>query len=450
MDTLLDQELDITSSMEEVEEALFEAKETDAILPELEQLADEAARTRDNALGLEALCAISTHIKTASPTELALVGTGLQMALAGTDLQYDRFVPSLESYRDKTISMEGIKKMAEGFWKTISDLIIRIWERVTDFFARYFSVIGRYKTALEILKKKFTASKENDLLKGKKADKLKMNFSFVNRLLAPGQRLTGNSMYTAVSRTVPFFAFFSADYPARLGKLVDSVEKELSAVPDFTKTAFAEHLADFNKLMIHQITALSPSMSGTTTAVKQSATTGYTTESSYQMAGSTRIIFTHIQRIDENAEPGKVARDIVTGTYFRIRGGNLSSNSPHRDIQGRDDRKDTHVNLESFSKAEAISLADELIKICDHIQNMQRGSAWRAIHNKVLALLKTGDKAIQKADNEKQQSYVKSNLRVIIDFAGLLSHSLVRIGPELVTYGSNTIIGGIYVLKRLV
>ena len=449
MDTLLDQELDITSSMEEVEEALLDAKETDAILPELSQLADEADRTRDNALGLEALCAISTHIKSASPTELALVGTGLQMALAGTELQYDRFVPSLESYRDKTISMEGIQKMVSGFWKTIRDLIIKIWERVSDFFARYFSVIARYRAALEALKKRFSAGKENDLLKGKKADKLKMNFGFVNRLLAPGQRLTGNSMYTAVSRATPFFAYFSSDYPARLSKIADTIEKELKSVPDFTKTAFAEHLMDFNKIMVHQITALAPSMSGTTTAVKQGSMSGTASESSYQMAGSMQIKFTHIQQIDESVDPATMSKSIIGWTMLHLRGGNAAANSAHRDNPKRDDRKDTHVNLESFSKAEAISLIDELLKICDHIQNMHRGSAWKAIHQKVLSIVKVGDKATSYADDEKQQFYVRSNTQLIADFARLMQRTLVTIGPEMVTYGGNTIIAGIYVLKRL-
>ncbi len=104
--------------------------------------------------GLEDLAVIADGIEEASPAEVALIENAGNLAVAGTDIQPDEIIPSMESYVGTKIATEGIRETARKLWENIKNFLKRIWVKVEAFFYKIFGTIPRLRSAIDALEKR--------------------------------------------------------------------------------------------------------------------------------------------------------------------------------------------------------------------------------------------------------------------------------------------------------
>ena len=137
-----------TLSLEEEQIVMTDAVE---LASDINQEFNEANRIVEISDALEDLAVIADQIEAASHTEIALMETAGDMAVAGTDIESDEIVPSLESYRGKRIAAEGFKQTAGQIWKNIQEFLKKIWEKITQFFSNIFLAIPNARHRLNQL-----------------------------------------------------------------------------------------------------------------------------------------------------------------------------------------------------------------------------------------------------------------------------------------------------------
>jgi hypothetical protein len=95
----------------------------------------EAERAIQTSDALDDLAHIAKSIDSATPAQAAMVETIGDMAVAGTDVEPEAVVPSLEQYvgRSMALEAEGIKERAKKIWEAIVAFVARIWEKIRQF-----------------------------------------------------------------------------------------------------------------------------------------------------------------------------------------------------------------------------------------------------------------------------------------------------------------------------
>lgn len=118
---------------------------------------------------LEDLAVVADTIEEATPAETAMVEIAGDMAVAGTDIEAEEVVPSMESYRGKRISTEGLKETAMTIWKNILEFLKKVWKKIEGFFYKLFGTIPtlrkRIKDLQEQVEKKSSAKLEEKSFK---------------------------------------------------------------------------------------------------------------------------------------------------------------------------------------------------------------------------------------------------------------------------------------------
>jgi hypothetical protein len=121
----------------------------------------EAERAIQTSDALDDLAHVAKSIETATPAQAALIETVGDMAVAGTDVEPDAIVPSLEQYVGRSVALEaeGIKDRAKKIWEAIVAFVARIWERIRAFWRGL--QLGYYAKKLETLAKELESYPEN-------------------------------------------------------------------------------------------------------------------------------------------------------------------------------------------------------------------------------------------------------------------------------------------------
>lgn len=103
---------------------------------DVEQDLGEVERSLDTADALEDVAVVADHCEEATPTELALVDSAAQMAVAGSDIEPESVVPAMESYLGKSLkpAVESIRETAASIWQNIQKYLQRIWEKIQAYF----------------------------------------------------------------------------------------------------------------------------------------------------------------------------------------------------------------------------------------------------------------------------------------------------------------------------
>jgi hypothetical protein len=140
-----------TISMEEEQVQLDEAQ-ADAVAAD-QELA-EAERIIEVSDALEDLAVIADEITEASPTDIALVETAGQMAVAGSDIPAEEIVPAMEAYKGGKIATEGLRETAKNIWESILRFLKQVWEKIENFFYKVFGTIPALRRRLADLEAK--------------------------------------------------------------------------------------------------------------------------------------------------------------------------------------------------------------------------------------------------------------------------------------------------------
>lgn len=83
---------------------------------------DNIERTEDIISGMESLCEIIRHIKSPTPTHIALIKVAANMAVAGTTIPATALFSANESFTDLNVTIEGIKSRIKSARKVLSEI----------------------------------------------------------------------------------------------------------------------------------------------------------------------------------------------------------------------------------------------------------------------------------------------------------------------------------------
>ncbi|MBB5409408.1 hypothetical protein HDG34_003349 [Paraburkholderia sp. HC6.4b] len=146
----LREELALAWAMEEAVNELGEAGETSA---EIAQDLDESERNIQIADSLSDVAFVADRIEKATPAEAALMETAGDLAVAGTDVEPEQVVPSMESYIGTTIATEGIKETVTKILQGVMQFIERVWEKIRAYW-RVHGSLPLWRKRIEALRKR--------------------------------------------------------------------------------------------------------------------------------------------------------------------------------------------------------------------------------------------------------------------------------------------------------
>jgi hypothetical protein len=152
---------------------LDENDQTSAIIASIEahnevmELCSEADRYSDLATGLENLANVVASIESATVSEMGLVDIAGDIAMAGSGHAGDVLTPGLESAEGTTISVEGIKSIAQDIWKAIKEFVKKVWKSVETFFHKIFGALPRLRKSLIALKERADSYMDKSIDEGK-------------------------------------------------------------------------------------------------------------------------------------------------------------------------------------------------------------------------------------------------------------------------------------------
>lgn len=133
----------------------------------------EVKELTDVSDGLEDLADVVDGIDAATDTDIALVETAVQMAVAGSSTEVEEVAPAMESFRGKKIATEGFRETASKIWETIKEMLKKVWERITSFFTNIFGAIPNLRRRIEALQSQLSQASASK----QKSDKVSIKAS---------------------------------------------------------------------------------------------------------------------------------------------------------------------------------------------------------------------------------------------------------------------------------
>lgn len=117
----------------------------------------EAERLIEVSDALEDLAVVADDIEEATPTELQLIETVGQAAVAGSDVAPEEIVPAMESFKGGRIATESIRDRARSIWEQIQRYLKQIWEKIESFFYKLFGTVPSLRKRVAALRDKVDA-----------------------------------------------------------------------------------------------------------------------------------------------------------------------------------------------------------------------------------------------------------------------------------------------------
>lgn len=156
-------------------------EEADVMIDQADQNAASAAssieqtrRLLETASVLEELAVVATRIERATPTETRLIENVSDMAAAGTNIAPQNFIPSMEGYIGRRISMESVVDTIKKVLEIVLAHLTKIWQYISDFFKLAFVI----PNMLQLIKERQRILKTlGDPMKDVKEVKFEQRFS---------------------------------------------------------------------------------------------------------------------------------------------------------------------------------------------------------------------------------------------------------------------------------
>lgn len=166
-------------ALEDEEVAQAEAQELAAEIP-----ADlnDAERSIDVAESLDSVADIADNIESPQATDVALIQTAADLAVAGSDVPPEEVIPvageALESAIGHRIATESIRETALAIYERLKAFVKRIWEKIESFWHKYFGTLPRLKRKIEAMQGKINS------VTGRKLDSDGKSFELTSGLKA--------------------------------------------------------------------------------------------------------------------------------------------------------------------------------------------------------------------------------------------------------------------------
>ncbi len=222
-----------------LEEASIILGDARVVAGEIGRDLSEAERVTQISDCLEDLALVAKEIKQATGSETMLIELVGQVAAAGTEVEPDKLVPSMEQYLGLSIATEGIVETAKRIWAAIQNFIQRVWNKIRDFF-RVNVVTTKYQTTLKELQAMVKAAGAPH------ASKTTFNISGVANGLMPQmhQAQVWSHLANELTRFEHIDALVFKDYATGILKMGEEVKTAISEFDPQTPQASTEQLRD--------------------------------------------------------------------------------------------------------------------------------------------------------------------------------------------------------------
>ena len=424
------------NSLEEIAEDLCSLVDGYSELSSGIRDSEEIDRLNDVAMGLEQFTQIGGRIKDARATEVLMAGTIAQLACAGTNLTYGKLLPGLEDSVGKEISMEGLKSFLTRAWTLIRETLERFWDRMRNFFYRIFGAIPRLRRVLTGIKERLN-KRDAELLEGRKIGKKIVPLTslelFVNKSFQG--IATGKMINDAVKELSPWIEFFMTQYPKKLNEMIASSTSYLDSFSTTMTKEMDDLLLKMNKDFLARYAGLTPSG----VVMKTGVSAVMKVRRAYLPAGW--LVEIEDPRESKHDHAFLKAVDIQTSVsvkMFRLLGHGGKAGKPGQ-----------MVEINSFTKSDALSMCDSLINMCNQLEKFERSGWDKKYEESIRALKQAGDNLDSIYIKREIGTIYRSTIRSAINYAHLYGHRLSGIQGQMARHAMQTITNGVTILRRL-
>lgn len=207
----------------------------------------EAGRQLELSDALEDLAVVAANIRQASPTEIELIQTAGQMAVAGTDNEPELLLPAMESFGEgKSVAFEDFKEKALALWKNIQEFLKKVWDKIVSFYR--VNVVAQHLVGkIDLLIKELSANQggaaqpANSEAFEKKVQSLHDTLSFNGKPVRNAQELAGavKATQAVVQYVFNTYASFSIDRVEVVGRALNDISKQGPTKQTFDQMAAA-------------------------------------------------------------------------------------------------------------------------------------------------------------------------------------------------------------------
>lgn len=424
-------------SLEEEQIVMSEAVD---LSNEITQELNESERNIEISDALEDLAVIADQIEQASPVEIALIETVGDVAVAGTDIEAERVVPSMESYRGGRIATEGLYKTATTVWENIQKYIATVWEKINKFFYNIFGVIPRIRKSLdEILEK----AKEADLNKSPAGTVIELSTPSIAKHLTINGKLPtkDNDVTHQLARMVNFAEYIYGANLISLSKLGNGIAAQMEKV-DMTGTLlkFSSSIEEAGK----EVVRLSVEYfrdhgfpKGESSTKSESG--GFTIHTMVPMLGGARLVAKNFNQASGDA--GTLANQLERIRHSGVIFDNSSVSAPPKGS----------YQLPILSKKAIQEMVKEINKLLDTLEEYKRGAASKqveATRKKLESASSRGLSAAKNVDDSNGGDDVMATMKGVLNFNVAYARWASNPAVDFSKYAINTINGVIAYMNK--
>lgn len=296
-------------SEDETQSRIEEVLSIEALEEEITDELTDSGRVEEVADNLMDLSTIVERIEQPTETDIALIQTAANMAVAGTDVDAQDVLPALEAFTDMKVAAEGIGEKANAALASLRESAAALSEKVGEYIRKIFGALSYREKRLAELKAKvnalpnaaegtFTVRGNTWLITDNKA-----GITDTKTLLAAGKDAVG--MYSQYSDAYinlanGFKGSILKYYTTGVGEKSDAERDKLA------KLWFDDFLGKMSKLKGME-------------ANNRTSKPGFTTYASPAYLGADRIVVTMPTAQVTATTPTAELRSMITGSSFDVK-----------------------------------------------------------------------------------------------------------------------------------
>lgn len=365
-------------------------------LHEINEIHDDLLRMEDIAVGLEDLAMVAGHVESASTTDAAFTHVAMGLAVAGSGMQSEDLLPSVEDIEGTQISVEGIKDIAASVWESIKRAITKLWKKVKEFWRNLTSAIpGLRKAAVKLQKRAEEAV-------GKSSEDKKVSLGREVNALSVAHEAPGSSseIVDGLETISSLAEVFFGKYTKALDTVGSNLESALASIdPEKDDTVVSGLNAATAAAEGALVSELNNMIDDGKVDAKEARFSRGSEVKALNLMGNKSMFRIAEAAGSSDLEKAEAARRLKYAVME-------TKKKPKDALDGKD--------IDILTPEACISIADVITKICDTLEEYEKKGNFNKIDKARDDLAKTSDsldKAVKKA--KKDEDYNKGNTALI-------------------------------------
>lgn len=373
---------------------------------QLEASMQGAARMLEVADGLESMAIVAGEVKEATPTELALIQNSTQLAVAGTDVEPERLLPSLESWKGGAVAVEDLRENAKRIWDNIQAILKRLWEETIRYFQVSYVIPSHERTIAEL--EKLIRRKKNQVKAN--PQEIKVNYSAL--VFNGGVVKNAADLKQGLEYTLDMARYVFGTNPEQVADLGGDLAK---AIKNFDVANSGETVTEVRNIMASYKVTKPPMLTVTQPAGD------FVVEQSKPLMGGGDVRLKTFQR-NEHATP------LGALDHFRKTGVSFNNDAPVRGT-------DTTFELMTLAQMEdLLRIARDLLRQVKDFNGGARLGRLKRAGDELKAASEKASKAFLAAGGEAKVSHaVVNDYRSLLNFNHAYMHWVQQ--PAIPFYG---------------